>query len=339
MTVQQLFKKVGFESIMEALQVTHRNDNSIRSTASYKQAFDKLVRLNAHSNCGKVTFDITPREHWFDKWSLPLLANGVEGDHWEDIIGKEVIKPDDNPFTDAELAGAILWGATFYGFTKHSQWTPFFFTTYTNYGEQAKTLERKLYTPYIRDNKTLRDLKAKDLRFGIAFSCEVWREIRHHQLHQNRQKRKRFYRLKKRISYLNQLDKRAFAISEIESKTRKSLGYLADTIFNAGSIHEVWRESHVDEPSNRIKYLIDLCSNYFPQATDILDSAEKVVITAYTSPDSPLTQDETATLQEYFKSLKHPTKIHFFEGTDPNVASALDVQFVCISDTVMECSN
>ena len=245
-------------------------------------------------------------------------------------MAKEVVKPDDNPFTDAQLAGAILWGATFYGFTDHYQWNPFK-TAYTHYGERAQELERKLYVPYIHDKKTLRELKTREMRYGIAFTCDVWKEIRYRQRHQNRQKRKRFYRLKNRIARLYQLDKRTYTITEIERKTGIPLGGIADKIFNAGHIAEIWRECHVDESSIRINYLIDLCSNYTPQATDFIDKTEEVVITAYTSPDNPLTQGETTSMQEYFKSLNLPTKFHFLIGTHPNVASALDVQFICIS--------
>jgi len=45
MTVQELFRNVGFETIVKALQNTHRNDKSIQQTALYKEAFDTLVTL------------------------------------------------------------------------------------------------------------------------------------------------------------------------------------------------------------------------------------------------------------------------------------------------------
>lgn len=110
---------------MKALQTTHRTDDSIQSVAGYKEAYDIITHIQFEGEGGEVDFDVTPKEEWFSPGSLPMLANNVEGDLWENIVGKEVIKPEDNPFTDAELAGAILWGMTFYGFTPRNRYNLF----------------------------------------------------------------------------------------------------------------------------------------------------------------------------------------------------------------------
>ena len=174
MTVQELFRTFSFDDIVEALQNTHRHDESICDLASYKEAFDTLCHTLPSGEGGKVTFDVTPQEHWFDEGNLPLLANGVEGELWENIVGKEVVRPKDNPFTDAELVGAILWGATFYGFTPHKEWNPHE-DFYTKYGERAQQLERKLYVPYLRNKKKISELKdfLSPMSFGIAFSLRL----------------------------------------------------------------------------------------------------------------------------------------------------------------------
>ena len=143
MTVQELFNSLTFDDIMAALRITHRNDRSIRNVAGYKEAYDVFCNLKPAGEGGEVTFDISSREKWFTPPSLPLVANDVEGDYWENTVQKTVIYPNDNPFTDAELAGAILWGMTFYGFTNRDVWPPNN-TAFSHYGEQAKLLERKL---------------------------------------------------------------------------------------------------------------------------------------------------------------------------------------------------
>jgi len=148
MTVQELFNSFTFDDIMAALRNTHRYDSSIQNVAGYKEAYDIIRNLSPDGDGGEVTFDVIPREEWFAPHFLPLVANNVEGDYWENTIQKTVMKPDGNPFTDAELTGAILWGMTFYGFTSRDEWPPDD-KTFSHYGKQAKLIERKLFIPYL----------------------------------------------------------------------------------------------------------------------------------------------------------------------------------------------
>lgn len=331
MTVLELFKNVGFNAIVKALQHTHRNDKSIRQIALYKEAFDALVAMVPSGKGGEVTFDVAPRESWFDEHNLPMLANKVEGDLWENIIGKEVIKPEANPFTDAELAGAILWGATFYGFTSHHIWTPFD-NAFTKYGEKAQKLERELYKPYIHDQQELRRLKTTNMRFGIAFSMEIWEEIHFRKKHQNRQKRKRFYRLEQRIKYLKKLDKRYYVIGQIEQKTKCKLEDLADKVLNAGSIIEDWRESHTCKDFNRIDYLIDLLSHYQPDATHILNEGEEALVIIYTSSEHAITPNESKKLEAFLNTLDLNTILHIRKGTDDTMDQEMGIQFIVVCE-------
>lgn len=161
MTVKELFLSVGFDNILKALRNAHRNDRSIESVVAYKEAFDIICLTEFEGNGGEVSFDVMPREKWSEPHELPLLANNVEGDYWENTVGKTIVKPIDNPFTDTELAGAILWGMTFYGFTRHAKWLPYE-KRFTLFGERAESFERRLYLPHIRDKREKRELKSKE---------------------------------------------------------------------------------------------------------------------------------------------------------------------------------
>lgn len=260
---------------------------------------------------GEVTFDITsPREAWHEPHNLPLLANNVEGDYWKNTVGKTVIKPDDNPFTDAELAGAIFWGMTFYGFNRHTEWSPRE-ERFTSFVERAEYLERRLYLPYIRDKREKRKLKSKEkMPFGIAFSMEVWNQIHHGEKHQNRAKRKRFHRLKKRIAELKRLDKRQHLIDTIHERCSCHDPQLESRIMTAGSINETWRNSHVADLANRTNYLENLLTNYFPTFRDICEGGEELLVVAYTSETSPLTDEEERKLRNMALS---------FEPKVPNI--------------------
>lgn len=333
MTVKELFLSVGFDNVLKALRNTHRNDCSIKDSASYKEAFDIICHTEFEGKGGEVTFRVTPRDKWFEPNSLPMLADNVEGDYWENTVGKTVVRPDDNPFTDAELAGAILWGMTFYGFTRHAGWSPRE-EIYTIYGERAERLERKLYLPYIRDKREKQKLKGPDkLPYGIAFSMEIWNQIHHGEKHQNRAKRKRFYRLKKRIARLKRLDKRQHLNNTLREKCGFHDVQLEGRIIKAGNIQEIWRDSHVTDLSARAGYLADLLTNYFPTFRDIYDGGEELLIAAYTSENTPLTDNEEQELRSLIDSFSKSIPITFIKGTDHEAKADIALQFIIISST------
>ena len=332
MTVKELFISVGFDAIEKALRNTHRNDWSIKCLAGYKESFDIICNTEFKGDGGEETFDVTPREEWFTPDSLPLLANNVEGDLWENSVGKKVVKPVDNPFTDAELAGAILWGMTFYGFNRHYYWTPCE-DRYTSYGKMAERLERKLYLPYIRDKREKRELKGeKDMPFGIAFTDEIWKQIHFGKEHQNRSKRKRFYRIAKRVAKLKRLDKRQHLIDTITCKTEIAEQEIESRIINAGSILESWRESHVYGKSSRMDYLLDLLTNYCPTFDDLCDDCNDMIVIAYTSEEYPLTEEEEKLLLDFIAAVAAPRmNVTFEKGSDCEAEREIALQIIGIS--------
>lgn len=332
MTVKELFLSVGFDNILNALRNTHRNDRSIESVVAYKEAFDIICLTKFEGKGGEVTFDVTtPREAWYEPHNLPLIANNVEGDYWKNTVGKTVVKPDDNPFTDAELAGAILWGMTFYGFNRHAEWSPRE-ERFTSFGERAERLERRMYLPYIRDKREKRKLKSmEEMPFGLAFTEKVWKQIHKGKTHQNRAKRKRYYRLKKRIVQLKRLDKRQHLIDTIHEKCGFHEPQLESRIIKAGSINETWRDSHVADLANRTNYLEDLLANYFPTFRDICEGGEELLAVAYTSEESPLTDEEERNLRNMIHSFDAQIPITFIKGVDDEDQADIAIQFIIIS--------
>lgn len=338
MTVKELFISVGFDNILKALRNTHRNDRSIEGVVAYKEAFDIICLTEFEGEGGEVTFDVTsPREAWYEPHNLPLLANNVEGDYWKNTVGKTVIKPENNPFTDAELAGAILWGMTFYGFTRHTEWSPRE-KRFTEFGERAERLERKLYLPYIRDKREKRKLKSKEeMPYGIAFSMEIWKQIHHGKTHQNRAKRKRYYRLKKRIAELKHFDKRQHLIDAIHEKCGFHDPQLEKRIMTGGSVHETWRDSHVRDISSRADYLVDLITKYYPTLENLPEGSEELIIVAYTSETAPLTDDEERILKNvilFLNQVNH-VRITFIRGTDDEAKEDISLQIIALSQIIV----
>lgn len=331
MTVKELFISTGFDNVFKALRNTHRNEKSIEGIVAYKEAFDIICLTEFEGDGGEVTFDVTSGKELDDPDSLPLLARNVEGDYWKNTVGKTVVEPDDNPFTDAELAGAILWGMTFYGFTRHTEWSPRE-ERFTTFGERAELLEHRLYLPYIRDKREKHKLKSgKDMTFGIAFSREIWDKIHYGEEHQNRAKRKRYYRLKKRIALLKRLDKRQHLINTVHEKCGFDDPQLEKRIMTAGSVHETWRDSHVADLANRTNYLEDLLANYFPTFRDICEGGEELLAVAYTSEESPLTDEEERNLRNMIHSFDAQIPITFIKGVDDEAQADIAIQFIIIS--------
>lgn len=335
MTVQELFNTIGFPAIAEALRRTHRNEKSTECLTGYKEAFDILCNLPFNGCGGEVTFDVTPREKWDDADSLPLLANNVEGDHWENIVGKTVVRPDDNPFTDAELAGAILWGATFYGFTPHDRCCPYE-ESHSKYGEMAERLERRQFLPYLRNKETIRRLGDYTVssRLVVAFKMEEWDYIHLRLRHQNRAKRKRFYRIENRVEWLRKLDKRQHLIDGLRYGDMEVPDEIVSTIFNAKNIWENRYESHTFGKSDRVDYFVDLLLNrdYYPNTKTFLRDGDKFICIVYYSSAHPLTDDELSRLNLLFATYFAGMNInwHLICAVDDSLGGELALKYLCI---------
>ena len=329
MTVKELFSKLTFDEVAEALQRTHQSDKSVKTLCGYKEAFDTLCNLEFNGEGGQVSFDVYENPDY--EKELPLLANGVEGDLWESIVGKDVIFPENNKFTEAEIATAILWGATFYGFNRHDRWTPFQ-EIYSIYGQKAWELERKQYLPYIR-NKKIKHLLKKDIGFlshHIAFSMEDWNKIQYREKHQNRSKRKRFYRMEKRIEWLHKLDKRQNLINTVRSATGLTLNDFANKVINAGSILETWFESHTYGKSNRIEYVIELIEKYMPGFNQEFNDCDEVYLFVY-STNPMVSEIELSELNLFFKSYFLRNDIIIIPAHHPDIKEEIELQFIGIS--------
>jgi hypothetical protein len=310
----------------------------------YKEAYDQLCNIPFEGEGGKVSFDLTKTETWSVLGALPIVARNVEGDLWKNIVGKTVVKPKNNPFTDAELAGAILWGCTFYGYTPRTIQDCFdnmLLKPHTKYGEQAKRLMIKKELLYATDKDFYNRLKAqmnKDfMTYGL--SMEDWKRLRIRRIHRNRSKRKRDYRISNRIDWLIKLDQRQCLINELRSNLSESqVKILADLILGAKDDNEYWLESHIygndsvaQGYSPRVAYLIELISTY---ATEILDDIQNknVVenIIATSSKDHLISEVEqqqlTDFLQAFFRTTECVLNIYF--GINDAMGEDIQLHFI-----------
>ena len=320
MTVKEFLTSITFEEVAAALRRTHHYDNSIREMASYKEAYDVICHTEFNGEGGIVTFEITESTDFAD---VPMLANNVEGDYWENTVGKTVIFSDNNPFTNAELAGAILWGMTFYGFSQLKRWTPRV-KPFGKYGEMAQRLWRKLYLPYLRNKKEIARLKRCEDDYNGGFSWNVWKETKCHQEHQNRSKRKRYYRIENRIDYLERMANRDELLANLSEIIGEEVDSLRPQIMNANKMQLVIRESRTYGKMSRIDYLAELITHYNGVLWEEYEDYRDMIVVVTTSPQNPTTNCEKQLLTNLFReqATKRNINLKFIHGTEPALPNA-----------------
>ena len=344
MTVQELFKSVSFDEIAGALQRTHFRDveNFIGQSAEYKMAYDQFCHIVPEGDGGEVTFDLAPTESLANPEVKAILANNVEGQSWEDILQKEVIRPADNNVTDAEMAGAILWGATFYGFTPHSQGRCYddLFNDDSPFATQAYRLGIREMLPYIKDKEERLELKKLSKRNpdGVPCSIETMKYLRKRRKHLNRSKRKREYRMSKRQEELWKMNGRFHNVERLRKfgniETAGFMEKIIEQIYKAGSVNDIMLETFTYQQVERVEYLKDLLERYAYEMKRPSGSASKLTIIIWSSESYPLNSDERKQLHEFLiKFFALPSSsIQIVFGETKAENSEIQIQFISIKD-------
>ena len=344
MTVQELFKSLSFDEIAVALQQTHFRDveNFIGQSAEYKMAYDQFCHIVPEGDGGEVTFDIVSPESLVNTEAIAIVANNVEGQCWENILQKEVIRPADNNVTDDEMAGAILWGATFYGFTPHSQERCFeyFFNDDSPFATQAYRLGIREMLPYIKDKEERRELRKliKGNPDGVPCSSETLAYLRKRREHLNRSKRKREYRMSKRQDELWKMNRlyhdverlRKFGIIEKPG----FMECLIDKIYRAKSVNDVMLESFAYGEIDRVEYLKELLEKYSCEMKGPSNSDSKLTIIIWSSESSPLNSEGRRQLHGFLmKFFALPAlSIQIVFGVTQAKNPEIQIQFISIKN-------
>lgn len=344
MTVQDLIKSVSFDEIARALQRTHFRDveNFIGQSAEYKMAYNQFCHIVPEGDGGEVTFDIVSPESLVNPEVKAIVANNVEGQCWENILQKEVIRPADNNVTDAEMAGAILWGATFYGFTPHSMARCFdaCFNDDSPFATQAYRLEIRKMLPFIKDKEERRELKklSKGNPDGVPCNIETMRYLWKRRKHLNRSKRKREYRMLKRDEELWEMNRLYHDVERLRKfGTVEEPGFmtsLIEKIYRAKSVNDVMLESFAYGETDRVEYLKELLDKYSCEMKGPSSSDSKLTIIIWSSESYPLNSDERKQLHEFLmKFFALPaSSIQIVFGLTQAENPEIQIQFISIKN-------
>lgn len=309
MTVQEFLRGIPFTDLVEALRNSQLYKGDILCIFAYKEAFDILCNMPPKGKSEDVRFYVS-----HDESGNPYFwSEGLEDYSMEDIVGKEIKMPKNNPFTDAELAVEIIWWATYLGFTPREErdfLNPKNHRFCTKYSIMAHQLTGKQYLiyPYCKDvKKRMRKAVRNPYKpYSFKESYEVkWYfdmvrcDIKGRRL--NRAKRKRKYRMEKRIDWLRKLDQRQLLVENIAGIVEKhdlDVAILSGMIMSANAVMETWRESHTFDKSSRMDYIIDLCNNYYPNlGEDLISHCHLCFVIAYTAPGKTMSPQEEAALK------------------------------------------
>lgn len=312
MIVQEFLRRIPFTDLMEAVgKSMGKEGETLCSNHYYKEAFDILCNMPPRKKTEDIKFHVSYDDPK-DSGKPDLWAEGLDDpEYMEDVVGKKIVMPKNNPFTDAELAAKIFHWATYLGCTPRQQREFLNSKSHrfcTKYSIMAHQLSGKQYLiyPYCKDvkkrmRKAIRNpykpygfKKDDDMKWFFYMIIGD-----RHGRRQNRSKRMRQYRLEKRITWLRKLSERQLLVEDIARMSGEcELSVLSPMIMNAKFIMETWRESHTFGKSSRMDYIINLVSNYYPSLDMFPEGGcNACLVVAYTAPGKTLSPQEEATLK------------------------------------------
>lgn len=149
MTVKELFQSLKFKDIAEALKEQYGHyGNSLRPITEYKENYDIILNTEFFGEGGTITF----------KEDGDSDVYMIEGDSYDNIVGMEVILPENGAISEVEAAAQIIWSAAPFGRVTSGQWHSFFENLVSpskgeEYALKAKRVDILLDLPYCRDKK------------------------------------------------------------------------------------------------------------------------------------------------------------------------------------------
>lgn len=220
MKLKELLLSTDFDMLIPALK-----KEGYLGIRQYREAYDILCHLTPADESEiknpqiRVEW-VKPVEGYEDEEPYINVYN-CEGDLWESNVAKEVVVADDCNISKEEVLAKILWSCTFYGYTPQTTQDTFEdrieHKMHTCYGTMARKLEQKFYLYYLPGHKKREVLETMKLfsHDSISMSMEDWAYCNKRIAKASNIRKKRDYRMQKRIDYLDYREN--MKVSEISS--------------------------------------------------------------------------------------------------------------------------
>lgn len=336
MSVKELFQSLNFKDIADALKERYgQYGSSLLPITEYKENYDIIINTDFSGYDGAITF----------KEDGDSDVYMIEGASYDNIVGMEVILPENGAISEIDAAAQILWSAAPFGSVTKSQWQSFFEDLVNpskgeEYALKAKRVDILIDLPYCRDKKIKRELKQQmnspeeDLCLSVEanrwlmFESEKRKKIRH-----NRSKRKRAYRLKKRYEELCRLSEAHKWLNRIKGRLGLLPQNLEQIILASESIDKISYQTHTYGETSRIAYLEDLLTN--PLYREPREPFEKLntkfICILYSSKNFPCAKEEIDLISEILGSRFKDKEWYLFLGTDVTLEEELELEIISFS--------
>lgn len=332
MRLKELLLSTDFDALIPALK-----KEGYLTIRQYREAYDILCHITPADDSEIENKEIhvewhSPDEGFEDEEPYINVYN-CEGYLWECNVAKEVVVADDCKLSKEEIIAKILWSCTFYGYTPQMTKDTFEdrieHRMHTCYGTKARKLEQKFYFNYLSGHKRREILKTKKLFHSgsIAMSMEEWDYCYMRIAKASKIKKKRDYRLQKRIEYLDHKEK-------YESLREKFLGgkdisfHDLDFIYDGFSMLQTNMETHIYGESSRVDYLKKLIKYIDMDSDNEFANPQKLVVLCKVSSLHPLSLKEKEIIKSEFKKLAGKGKLVF--GIAEVSADVIDLHFTIL---------
>ena len=332
MKLKELLLSTDFDALIPALK-----KEGYLAIRQYREAYDILCHLTPADESEiknpqiRVEW-VKPLEGYEDEEPYINVYN-CEGDLWESNVAKEVIVDDACRLTKEEVIAKILWSCTFYGYTPQTTQETIEdrieHKMHTSYGTMARKLEQKFYLNYLPGHKKREVLETMKLfsHDSISMSMEDWDYCNKRIAKASNIRKKRDYRMQKRIDYLDYREK-------YEGLRDKFMGgkditfHDMDFIYDGFSMLLTNMETHTYGESSRVDYLKKLIK-YIEMDSDYeFFNPQKLVVLCKVPSQHPLSSDEKEEIRNEFHKLAGKEKLIF--GLSEIKTEVADIHFTIL---------
>lgn len=331
MTVKELFKSLRFEDIAKALKDKYP-DSALLPMSEYKENYDIIINTEFSGEGGTITYQE-------DGDSDVYL---IEGDYYNNIVGMEVILPDNNSIPKYVVTAEIIWSAAPFGRVTSSQWENFFEDMVNppkanEYALKAKRIDILMDLLYCRNKVARRELKRelKSTSEDFCISSEAWLALENNKKNKrklNRRKRKRKYILQKGYEEMVRLREVHDCLDRVKIMVNPLPIEVEKDILLSKSIEKINYQTQTYGQCNRMSYLEDLLTNpLYKDSKEPFSKTDSIFICIlFSSSNHSCSMDERVSIEKILSSRFKDKRWYLFQSEDNTLYVDIELEIITL---------